>query len=163
MERGVWGALVALMSAVAFSSHSVAADPPQFQVDPFWPKPLPNNWLLGQVASVAVGPDDHVWILQRPRSLTDDEKGAALTPPRNKCCAPAPSVMEFDADGRDAGAVVALKTPHIAINARGSEWNQLHPALERQAFILEVPGYDGQGPDQRNVEVLKRLASLVPA
>ena len=53
MKRGVWGALVALMSAVAFSSPSVAADPPQFQVDPFWPKPLPNNWLLGQVASVA--------------------------------------------------------------------------------------------------------------
>jgi maleamate amidohydrolase len=42
------------------------------------------------------------------------------------------TTMEFDADGRDAGAVVALKTPHIAINARGSEWNQLHPALERQ-------------------------------
>ena len=99
MKRGVWGALVALMSAVAFSSSSVAADPPQFQVDPFWPKPLPNNWLLGQVASVAVGPDDHVWLLQRPRSLTDDEKGATLKPPRNKCCAPAPSVMEFDADG----------------------------------------------------------------
>jgi DNA-binding beta-propeller fold protein YncE len=38
-------------------------------------------------------------VLQRPRSLTDDEKGATLKPPRNKCCAPAPSVMEFDADG----------------------------------------------------------------
>ena len=60
MKRGVWGALVALISAVVFSSSSVAADPPQFLVDPFWPKPLPNNWLLGQVASVAVGPDDHV-------------------------------------------------------------------------------------------------------
>ena len=56
MKRGVWGALIALISAVAFSSSSVAADPPQFQVDPFWPKPLPNNWLLGQVAGVAVGP-----------------------------------------------------------------------------------------------------------
>jgi DNA-binding beta-propeller fold protein YncE len=99
MKRGVWGALVALLSTVAFSSSSVAADPPQFQVDPFWPRPLPNNWLLGQVASVAVGPDDHVWLLQRPRSLTDDEKGATLKPPRNKCCAPAPSVMEFDSDG----------------------------------------------------------------
>ena len=27
---------------------------PQFQVDPFWPKPLPNNWILGQVSGVAV-------------------------------------------------------------------------------------------------------------
>src|ERR1700757_638005 len=72
---------------------------PQFQVDPFWPKPLPNNWIFGQVASVAVGPNDHVWIYQRPRSLSEDEKGATLTPPRNKCCVPAPSVLEFDADG----------------------------------------------------------------
>src|SRR4029434_7534997 len=62
---------------------------PHFQVDPFWPKPLPNNWLLGQVASVAVGPDDHVWILQRPRSLTDDEQGATSNPPISKCCFPA--------------------------------------------------------------------------
>ena len=99
MKRGVVWALCVLLSVVAFSPSSFAADPPQFQVDAFWPKPLPNNWLLGQVASVAVGPDDHVWILQRPRSLTDDEKGATLSPPRNKCCAPAPSVMEFDADG----------------------------------------------------------------
>ena len=99
MKRAAWAALAALWGVVAFSLSSHAADPPQFQVDAFWPKPLPNNWLLGQVASVSVGPDDHVWLLQRPRSLTDDEKGATLKPPRNKCCAPAPSVMEFDADG----------------------------------------------------------------
>src|SRR5436305_6384946 len=85
-----------LLTASPLSAQTV----PQFQVAPFWPKPLPNNWLFGQVASVAVGPDDHVWILQRPRSLSDDEKGATLTPPRNRCCAPAPSVMEFDPDGK---------------------------------------------------------------
>ena len=99
MKRGVVAAIAALLSAFAFSSASRAADPPQFQVDPSWPKPLPNNWLLGQVGGVSVGPDDHVWILQRPRTLTDDEKGATLKPPRNKCCTPAPSVMEFDPDG----------------------------------------------------------------
>ena len=48
---------------------------------------------------MAVDSQDHVWVLQRPRSLSEDEKGATLNPPRNKCCAPAPSVMEFDADG----------------------------------------------------------------
>lgn len=85
-----------LLAASPLAAQTV----PQFQVDASWPKALPNNWLLGQVASVAVGPDDHVWVLQRPRSLSDDEKGATLKPPRNKCCAPAPSVMEFDADGK---------------------------------------------------------------
>jgi DNA-binding beta-propeller fold protein YncE len=38
-------------------------------------------------------------VIHRPRSLTDDEKGATLNPPRSKCCVPAPSVLEFDVDG----------------------------------------------------------------
>jgi DNA-binding beta-propeller fold protein YncE len=99
MKRRAWAAFAALVGVVAFCPASHAAEPPQFQVDPFWPKPLPSNWIFGQIASVAVDSKDHVWVLQRPRSLSDDEKGATLTPPRNKCCAPAPSVMEFDADG----------------------------------------------------------------
>jgi hypothetical protein len=86
-------------AALMASSTALAADPPQFQVDPFWPKPLPNNWILGQVAGIAVDAQDHVWIIQRPRTLTDDEKGATLNPPRSKCCAPAPPVIEFDRNG----------------------------------------------------------------
>ena len=54
---------------------AAAAESPRFEVDPFWPKPLPNNWILGQVAGVAVDAQDHVWIIQRPGSLTPDEKG----------------------------------------------------------------------------------------
>lgn len=73
--------------------------PPQWVVDPFWPKALPNQWGLGQVAGVAVDSRDHVWVIQRPRTLTEDERGASLTPPRSMCCKPAPSVMEFDPDG----------------------------------------------------------------
>jgi len=71
-----------------------------FTVDPKWPKPLPNNWILGQVSGISVDADDHVWLLQRPGSLTEDEKGAALKPPQSKCCLPAPPVLEFDADGK---------------------------------------------------------------
>jgi DNA-binding beta-propeller fold protein YncE len=70
-----------------------------FQVDTSWPKPLPNNWILGQVAGVAVDARDHVWIIQRPKTLVDEEKGAAFNPPRAKCCVPAPAVIEFDIDG----------------------------------------------------------------
>ena len=72
---------------------------PVFEVDPFWPKPLPNNWLMGQAAGVAVDKRNHVWVVQRPKSLTDDEKGATLTPPRSLCCRPAPPVLEFDQSG----------------------------------------------------------------
>ncbi|MGO4715506.1 hypothetical protein AB4Z37_22815 [Bradyrhizobium sp. 2TAF24] len=76
-----------------------AADTPKFKVDPFWPKPLPNNWIMGQAAGVAVDEQDHVWVVQRPRTLTDDERAASLSPPPTKCCLPAPSVMEFDQEG----------------------------------------------------------------
>ena len=70
-----------------------------FQVDTSWPKPLPNNWILGQVAGLAVDARDHVWIIQRPKTLVDEEKGATSNPPRAKCCVPAPAVIEFDTDG----------------------------------------------------------------
>jgi DNA-binding beta-propeller fold protein YncE len=70
-----------------------------FEVDPFWPKPLPNQWILGQVAGVAVDARDHIWVIHRPGRLTPQEIGAALTPPTAECCIPAPPVIEFDPDG----------------------------------------------------------------
>jgi DNA-binding beta-propeller fold protein YncE len=72
---------------------------PQFQVDPFWPKPLPNNWILGQVAGVAVDKRGHVWIVHRPATLSDREVGAAQNPPYSKCCYAAPPVLVFDESG----------------------------------------------------------------
>lgn len=70
---------------------------PKFQVDPNWPKPLPNDWILGQVAGVAVDADDHVWIVQRPGSLDPTERG--LDEGTAMCCRAAPPVMEFDSQG----------------------------------------------------------------
>ena len=70
-----------------------------FEVDPFWPKPLPHNWILGQVAGVDVDAQGHIWIVHRPRSLTEREAGAVQDPPLSDCCVPAPSVIEFDQEG----------------------------------------------------------------
>ena len=72
---------------------------PMYEVDPFWPKPLPNNWLLGAVGGMAVDAQDHVWIIQRPGSLEPGELLAIQDPPGAECCAPAPPVLEFDAEG----------------------------------------------------------------
>src|SRR3954452_23057508 len=85
--------------ALTLAATAAAAEPPRFQVDPFWPKTLPNNWIMGQAAGVAVDAQDHVWGIQRPRTLPDDKRPASLTPPRTKCCAPAPPVLEFDQEG----------------------------------------------------------------
>ena len=77
----------------------VSEKPTNFEVDPFWPKRLPNNWILGDVAGIAVDENDHVWIVQRPGSLHEREKLAGENPRQSECCVPAPSVLEFDADG----------------------------------------------------------------
>jgi hypothetical protein len=89
----------ASISALLLPRNAKAGDIPTFAVDPSWPKPLPNNWIIGQVGGMTVDWQGHIWVLHRPRSLTDDEMGATLSPPRSKCCVSAPPVLEFDIDG----------------------------------------------------------------
>ncbi len=60
-----------LSAQQAAHDHHAPEVPPNFQVDPFWPKPLPNNWIFGQVAGVAVDRRDHIWIVHRPASLQE--------------------------------------------------------------------------------------------
>ena len=50
---------------------------PTFAVDPTWPKPLPNHWLVGAVVGVAVDSRDHIWITHRPSTLQPNEIGRA--------------------------------------------------------------------------------------
>ena len=78
---------------------------PLFEVDPFWPRPLPNHWVIGSTIGVSVDSRDHVWIIHRPDSLdAATEIGAAADPPTSECCLPAPPVLEFDAEGNLAGS-----------------------------------------------------------
>ncbi|HEV8415439.1 MAG TPA: hypothetical protein VGQ49_17760 [Bryobacteraceae bacterium] len=72
---------------------------PRFEVDPMWPKPLPNHWILGQTIGVSVDAQDHVWIIHRAGSLEAGEQHATTNPPTAKCCAPAPPILEFDPAG----------------------------------------------------------------
>jgi DNA-binding beta-propeller fold protein YncE len=65
-------------------------DPPKFEVDPSWPKPLPNRWVTGEVAGTCVDSQDHVFIVSRA-NLSAKEKTIAT---------PAPPVIEFDPDGK---------------------------------------------------------------
>lgn len=76
---------------------------PRFEVDPLWPKPLPNHWVLGMAIGVAVDAQDHVWIVHRGNLLGANEAAAAQTPPTASCCVPAPPVLEFDPDGNVVG------------------------------------------------------------
>src|SRR5258708_40050194 len=76
-----------------------AQNPPVYEVDPSWPKPLPNKWLMQGVPVMVTDKDDHIWVFNRPRDINPDETGAATTPPRTDCCKAAPAVLEFDTAG----------------------------------------------------------------
>jgi hypothetical protein len=63
---------------------------PMFEVDPFWPKPIPNHWVLGRTIGLSVDALDHVWITHRVGTLEDNEKHGTMNPPIAECCVPAP-------------------------------------------------------------------------
>ena len=117
------------------------ADAAAFQFDATWPKPLPDNWTLGNVVGVAVDARDHIWIVHRPGSLNVQERGADATPPLAECCRPAPPIIEFD----QAGNVVnAWGGP-----GEGYEW----PDSEHGIFIdhLDNVWLGGSGGDDAHI------------
>ncbi len=89
--RGALGAALLAGACTGGDGDATARAPltevPIFEVDPGWPT-IPEGWILGQVASVAVDRRDHVWVLQRPGTVEPEEAPMA-----------APPVLEFDPDG----------------------------------------------------------------
>lgn len=103
-----------LDKAAADQQKRDAVTAPRFEVDPFWPKPLPNNWYIGMAIGVAVDAQDHVWIVHRPDTLSPNEAAADLK--TGSCCSKAPPVLEFDQAGNLIG--------HWGGPGQGYEWPQ---------------------------------------
>src|SRR5207253_9689202 len=70
---------------------------PRFEVDPTFPKPMPNHWYQGMSIGVGVDANDHVWIVHRPDSVNANE--AAEDAKTGACCSKAPPILEFDQQG----------------------------------------------------------------
>ena len=87
---------------------------PAFEVDPLWPKPLPNHWVMGMTIGLAVDARDHVWVVHRQQSVAGNERALTLDPPSGLCCEPAPWVLEFDPEGNLVG--------HWGGPGEGYEW-----------------------------------------
>ena len=100
------------------ASQAKGAEAPMFEVDPFWPKPLPNHWLIGSAIGITIDSRDHVFIIHRQGTLNPStEVSAAADPPTaTECCAPAPPILEFDPDGNLVG--------HWGGPADGYDWPQ---------------------------------------
>ena len=126
------GVVAATMIGALSASTIARAEGPAFKVEPAWPKPLPNNWLLGAVGGLTIDDKDQIWVLQRPRTLTNDEKGASFNPPRSKCCVPAPSVLVFNTageivkswggPGKDLGYDWPAQEHGILVDHKGNVW-----------------------------------------
>jgi hypothetical protein len=87
LSLGIWSLLP---NGVRAQSGHQAVDAPKFEVDPFWPKPLPDRWVFGQMGGDCVDAQDHVFTVNRGN----------LTPGEEKMATAAPPVTEFDPDGK---------------------------------------------------------------
>ncbi|MDX1983849.1 MAG: hypothetical protein SFV51_26480 [Bryobacteraceae bacterium] len=125
MKRNYWiaAAFVAAIVALGAGSYwmqkravveAAGVQGPKFEVDPMWPKPLPNHWVIGAVIGVGVDSRDHVWIIHRQGSLEAKEQYATMNPKASICCAAAPPVLEFN----EAGDLVG----HWGGKGQGYDW-----------------------------------------
>ena len=96
-------AIIALgcgQNALENAAQAQAKEAPMFEVDPFWPKPLPNHWILGSTIGIGVDSRDHIYIIHRRDTFNErTEIGATTDPVAADCCTPAPNVLEFDQEG----------------------------------------------------------------
>ena len=63
--------------------------PPKFQIDPFWPKPLPEGWIIGRTGSICIDAQDRLVVTNR-RDITAEEAETSKQ---------APSILIFDLAG----------------------------------------------------------------
>jgi len=108
--------------------HTVQA--PYFEVDPFWPKPLPNHWVLGSSIGVSVDERDHVWMIHRGSATLAEKERALETKLSDECCGAAPPVLEFDPEGKlvghwggpGAGYEWPTSNHGITVDHKGNVW-----------------------------------------
>ena len=99
-KAGICAGLVIALATFCLPASQAQNNAPRYEVDPNWPKPLPNRWVTGEMGGVCVDSQDHVFIVQRVNDvggmdghlegLTNDELNAGQA---------APPVIEFDVEG----------------------------------------------------------------
>src|SRR5438105_1697918 len=156
-----------LLSATLFMAQN-ANQVPSFKVDPLWPKPLPNHWLVGAVAGVAVDSQDHVWIIHRPSTLQPNEIRASYRG--------APPVLEFDREGNlvsswggpgngyewpqlEHGIYVDVKNS-VWVAGAGEKDNQILKFTRDGKFLMQI-GHSARNRGSNDTENLGGAASMV--
>ncbi len=167
--------VVAACLVAPLSAGAQETSLPRFQVDASWPKPLPNNWLLGQVSGITVDRFDHIWVVQRPGSLTARERAAEQNPPLGKCCVAAPPVLVFDVSGNlikswggpgqgyqwpeSEHGVYIDDDDFVWLAGNGDKDGQLLKFTMDGKFVLQI-GKSGTGHDSNSTERLGSPADI---
>jgi DNA-binding beta-propeller fold protein YncE len=152
----------ALTAVLVMRTGSQAARAvPKFQVEPGWAK-IPNNWIFGQVASVATDAQDNVWVLQRPDTIEPSEK------PHK-----APPLVEFDSAGNFiqawGGPGAGYEWPNtehgVYIDPKGFVWiggsgkgdHQILKFTKAGKFVMQI-GHAGKSKGNADTENLNQPA-----
>jgi hypothetical protein len=160
VPQGLWDTSLAAQGA--------KTQVPTFQVDPFWPKPLPNQWILGSVIGVAVDAQDHVWIIHRPKTLQKNELRASWKS--------APAVLEFDPQGilvsswggPGAGYEWPQSEHGMYVDQKGNVWTGSSGGKDAQVlkftragkFLLQI-GHMGQNQGSNDTQNMGSPANMV--
>lgn len=187
----VGGIFLALLAALTAGSvmlekkakaEAAAVEAPRFEVDPLWPKPLPNHWVQGMSVGVSVDAQDHIWIVHRTNTFEPMEIYAKDNPPKAECCVPAPPVLEFDEEGNlighwggpgqgydwpdsNHGILVDYKgNVWIGGNSRGKDRahfhdNQVLKFTQDGKFLMQI-GHPSMSQGSNDTENLKGAAKM---
>jgi DNA-binding beta-propeller fold protein YncE len=148
-------------------AQKAAGGVPIFEVDPSWPK-FDGNWIFGSIGGVFVDPtNDHVWVLNRPRTLQNDENYAVQQPRAAECCVPPAFVQEFDQNGKAlrswGGPGPGYEWPAnehgLSIDAKGNFWlagngkgdAQVLKFSKEGKFLLQI-GHAGKSNGSNDTE-----------
>ena len=118
-SRGVTNVKAKLVLAICGLRFLLAAQTPHFEVDPSWPKPLPEGWITGQLGGVCTDSHDHIVVVNR-RDITVEEAETSQQ---------APPIIMFDQAGRG----------HPEIQSRGKA-----AEADRDAWVFRFVGRDQQ-------------------
>lgn len=149
---------------------------PYFEVDPYWPQPLPNHWVLGSAIGVGVDSRDHVYVIHRRNTFNErTEIGATTEPPSSTCCIPAPNILEFDPEGNLVKAwggggegYVWPESNHgltldhkdnIWIGGNGSDDSHILKFTRDGTFLQQI-GVPGQAADSLSTTHFGRVAKI---
>ena len=184
VNRSVAGAYFAILITLGIgytvlekraTVEAAAVQAPMFEVDPLWPKPLPNHWVIGSTIGLSIDSRDNVWIIHRGANLEPKEIFAAAKPPAATCCLPAPPILEYDSAGNliqhwggpGEGYTWPESNHGVTVDYKGNVWIGGNGASDAQIlkftndgkFLMQI-GHPKMNKGSNDIENLGRPAEV---